>query len=174
MDFKQIKELIRLVNQTDLSELKIETENFKINLRSKGYTEAMNKGKSVSGVSFPSVSPVVQSPPAVVPPISSANLPSETAASSSSKETSEKPKNDKLFTIKSPMIGTFYRSAGPDKPPYVKIGDTISKGDVLCIVEAMKLFNEIESEVNGKVVEVLLDDSSPVEYDQELFRVELI
>ncbi len=172
MDFKQIKELIRLVNQTDLSELKIETENFKISLRSKGYTEAVNKGKaSVSGVSFPSVQQTVQEPN-VTPQTIAVTTP--TKVDSSANDIPAKPKNDKLFTIKSPMIGTFYRSSSPDKPPYIKIGDTISKGDVLCIVEAMKLFNEIESEVNGKVVEVLLDDSSPVEYDQELFRVELI
>lgn len=173
MDFKQIKELIRLVNQTDLSELKIETENFKISLRSKGFTEAMNKGKSVSSVAVPSVSPMVQAPNLPTPPTVTPTSTEKTTASSSDNTAPPKPKNDKLHTIKSPMIGTFYRSSAPDKPPFVKIGDTISKGDVLCIVEAMKLFNEIESEVNGKIVEVLLDDSSPVEYDQELFRVEL-
>jgi len=170
MDFKQIKELIRLVNQTDLSELKIETENFKISLRSKDYTEAINKSKSGGNIAFPSVSPVVHAPVPVVGASPIISTPKQETAGTSIEAA---PKNDKLVTIKSPMIGTFYRSSSPDKPPYVKIGDTISKGDVLCIVEAMKLFNEIESEVNGKIVEILLDDSSPVEYDQDLYRVEL-
>ncbi|MGB1241029.1 MAG: acetyl-CoA carboxylase biotin carboxyl carrier protein [Chitinophagales bacterium] len=170
MDFKQIKELIRLVNQTDLSELKIETENFKISLRSKDYTEALNKSKSGANLAFPSVSPVVHAPTPVVASAPVVSAPNQETGATSKEST---PKNDKLITIKSPMIGTFYRSSSPDKPPYVKIGDTITKGDVLCIVEAMKLFNEIESEVNGKIVEILLDDSSPVEYDQDLYRVEL-
>ncbi|MEZ4884688.1 MAG: acetyl-CoA carboxylase biotin carboxyl carrier protein [Chitinophagales bacterium] len=170
MDFKQIKELIRLIDQTDLSELKIETETFKISLRSKAYTEAVNKGKSVSSVSFPSTS---QMPTPVAPLATVVSATPNQEAKEHAVGTTEKSNNDKLFTIKSPMIGTFYRSSSPDKPPFIKIGDTISKGDVLCIVEAMKLFNEIESEINGKVVEILLDDSSPVEYDQDLFRVEL-
>jgi acetyl-CoA carboxylase biotin carboxyl carrier protein len=80
--------------------------------------------------------------------------------------------NDKLVTVKSPMIGTFYRSSSPDKPPFVNVGDDIKQGQVVCIIEAMKLFNEIESELNGKIVKVLVDDASPVEYDQPLFLVE--
>jgi len=90
--------------------------------------------------------------------------------------TSEKPgstsDDSKLITIKSPMIGTFYRSSGPDKDPFVSVGTSVQKGDKVCIIEAMKLFNEIESEVSGKIVKVLIDDASPVEYDQPLFLVE--
>ncbi len=171
MEFKQIKELIRLVNQTELSELKIETENFKISLRSKGYTEAINKGKAAS-VAIPTASPLIQQAAAPILPSASA-ITTQAPVQETGTADSGQPSSDNLHIIKSPMIGTFYRSSGPDKPPYAKIGDAISKGDTLCIVEAMKLFNEIESEVDGRIVEVLMDDASPVEYDQPLFRVEL-
>jgi len=174
MDFKQIKELINLVNKTKISELKIQQGDFKINIRSKSFTKAIQSSKDSSSSAIPiSVAQPVQRAvaPAPVQQVATAgageSLPKDKAADSPSA-------NDNLITIKSPMIGTFYRSSGPDKDPFVKIGDNIDTGSVLCIVEAMKLFNEIEAEVSGKIVKVLVENNSPVEYDQPLFLVEPI
>jgi acetyl-CoA carboxylase biotin carboxyl carrier protein len=149
MDFKQIQELIRQVSKAGVSEVKIEQGDFKITIKAKG-------GEYVALA--PVAQPVLQQP--VTIPVA-APAPVVAAAD-----------NAKLVTVKSPMIGTFYRSPGPDKDPFVKVGDNISKGDVLCIIEAMKLFNEIESEYEGKIVKFLADDASPVEYDQPLFLIE--
>jgi acetyl-CoA carboxylase biotin carboxyl carrier protein len=160
MDFKQIQELIRMINKSNIGEIIIEEKGFKLTLKQK--QEAVQQFLS-------SPAPVYSQAPAALPV-------SATAAAGSSAST-EKPKTSpevasNLITIKSPMIGTFYRSQSPDKPVFVNIGDMIEPGQVVCIIEAMKLFNEIESEVKGKIVKVLADDASPVEYDQPLFLVE--
>jgi len=163
MDFKQIQELIRQVSKAGVSEVKIEQGDFKITIKAKG-------GEYVALA--PVAQPVLQQPvamPAAVAPIVAATSETKPVATT---EDAPAADNAKLVTIKSPMIGTFYRSSGPDKDPFVKVGDNVSKGDVLCIIEAMKLFNEIESEYEGKIVKFLADDASPIEYDQPLFLIE--
>lgn len=160
MEFKQIQELIKAINKSNISELSVEEGDFKITIK---------QAQTISETQFVAVqAPMPQMLPQAAP--QAAALP---AASAPAAQTAAAPAaNDKLITIKSPMIGTFYRSPSPDKPSFVNVGDDIKQGDVLCIVEAMKLFNEIESEVSGKIVKVLIDDASPVEYDQPLFLVE--
>ncbi len=153
MDLKKIQELVKLVNKTNIGELSIEEKDFKITIRQKK-----------------------EAPQNVASPQALPNLPSALAASATPVPPSSKPedplKAENFITIKSPMIGTFYRQAGPGKPIFVNIGDEITPGTVVCIIEAMKLFNEIESEVSGKIVKVLVEDASPVEFDQPLFLVE--
>lgn len=160
MEFKQIQELIKAINKSNISELSVEEGDFKITIK---------QAQTISETQFVAVqAPMPQMLPQAAP--QAAALPAAPAPAAQS--TSAAAPNDKLITIKSPMIGTFYRSPSPDKPSFVNVGDDIKQGDVLCIVEAMKLFNEIESEVSGKIVKVLIDDASPVEYDQPLFLVE--
>jgi acetyl-CoA carboxylase biotin carboxyl carrier protein len=163
MDFKQIQELIRMVNKSNLSELKIEEGDFKLTIRTR--EEGGLQGYIPVAPLQQVVQPVAQTPaPQAAPAAPLAAAPEKVA----------EPLADtsKLVTVKSPMIGTFYRSAGPDKEPFVKVGDSVEKGTVLCIIEAMKLFNEIESENSGKIVKFLLEDASPVEYDQPLFIID--
>jgi acetyl-CoA carboxylase biotin carboxyl carrier protein len=159
MDIKQIHELIKLVSKSNIGELSIEKEGFKISIKQK-------KEPSQHFVS-PMMQQLSQPPLQVQQPQVTEGKTSETNGPESSK-----PEN--LLTIKSPMIGTFYRQAGPDKPIFISVGDEVEKGQVVCIIEAMKLFNEIESEVSGKIVKVLVEDASPVEFDQPLFLVEPI
>jgi acetyl-CoA carboxylase biotin carboxyl carrier protein len=158
MDFKQIQELIKIINKSNISELSIEQEAFKITIKQKE-----NEVQQVYAVPAPAPVPVAAPVAQVAAPAATAATPAAAPAAA---------KADNLVTIKSPMIGTFYRSAGPDKAPFVNVGDEVTSGKVVCIIEAMKLFNEIESEVSGKIVKVLVDDASPVEYDQPLFLVE--
>ncbi len=165
MDFKEIQELVKLLSKSDIAELKLESENFKITLRTKAYVEAQNGGDRVVYSTAPAPAMIAASPVAAPSAVAEAPKVAEAATPPPAADTN-------LITIKSPMIGTFYRSPSPDKPPFVKVGDTISKGDKICIIEAMKLFNEIESEVSGRIVKVLVDDMSPVEYDQAIFLVE--
>lgn len=153
MDFKQIQELIKIINKSNIGEISVEDKDFKIKIRQK--EEHITQVVS-SPPSQPSFSPPAQTSE---PAHEKGKLPAE-------------PKADNLLTIKSPMIGTFYRRAAPDKPLFVEVGDEVIPGKVVCIIEAMKLFNEIESEVSGKIVKILADDASPVEYDQPLFLVE--
>lgn len=157
MDIKQIQELVKLINKTNIGEITIEEEGIKITVKQKK-DPVQN---IIAGVGAPAQAPVAQ--PAAAPAIS-APPPSQKPAA--------EPKAENLVTIKSPMIGTFYRQAGPGKPIFVNVGDEVTPGKVVCIIEAMKLFNEIESEVKGKIVKVLVEDASPVEYDQPLFLVE--
>jgi len=161
MEFKQIQELLKAVNKSNISELSIKDGDFEITIRQSG--EAGQFAPVQQVVPMPQV-PLPQ-PPVAVP----ASSPAQPAAANTPKAGAE-PSN--AITIKSPMIGTFYRSSGPDKPPFASVGDEIRPGQVLCIVEAMKLFNEIESEVSGRIIKVLVDDATPVEYDQPLFLVE--
>jgi acetyl-CoA carboxylase biotin carboxyl carrier protein len=154
MDIKQIHELIKLINKSNIGELKIEKNDFKITIKQKK-DPAQHFGSAPQATfSYPQP----QTP----------SLPTAT----NEDKPAPKPKEENLLTIKSPMIGTFYRQAGPGKPVFASIGDEVTVGKVVCIIEAMKLFNEIESEVAGKIVKVLVDDASPVEFDQPLFLVE--
>ncbi|MBX7205608.1 MAG: acetyl-CoA carboxylase biotin carboxyl carrier protein [Bacteroidia bacterium] len=156
MELKEIKELIKLVSEYGVSEVEVEKGDFKIAIK-KTYEGVV----SAPVVSIP-VAPVIQQAP-VAPVIAAAPAPPAAAPAGNDAH---------LLTIKSPMIGTFYSSASPDKPAFVKPGDEIKAGKVVCIIEAMKLFNEIESEISGRIVKVLVENSSPVEYDQPLFLVE--
>ena len=170
MNINELKELIELLNESNISELKLESEEFKLKIRTKHY----HSGKAVpQQVAMP----MPMSMPQQLPPMATAAPVSPVAEAATSATTTEKSadtdaKSDNHYIFKSPMIGTFYRSSSPDKPPYIKIGDTINVGSVVCIIEAMKLFNEIESEISGTIVKVLVDDMSPVEYDQPLFLVD--
>jgi acetyl-CoA carboxylase biotin carboxyl carrier protein len=150
MDIKQIQDLIRFVAKSGVNEVSIEQSDFKITIKT-------NQAQTIVNATVPAVQalPVAEQPAAHV------------AAAAAEVDDAAK-----YITVKSPMIGTFYRSAGPDKPMMVNVGDEITTGSVLCIIEAMKLFNEIESEVSGRVVKILVDNASPVEYDQPLFLVE--
>ena len=158
MDIKQIQELVKLINKTSIGEITIEEDGTKITIKQKkDPAQTIYAG----GPSFaPSQAPQAASAAASAPATPAA--PAAPAA----------PKADNLITIKSPMIGTFYRQPGPDKPIFINVGDEVTPGKTVCIIEAMKLFNEIESEVKGKIVKVLVEDASPVEYDQPLFLVD--
>jgi acetyl-CoA carboxylase biotin carboxyl carrier protein len=161
MDFKQIQELIKLINKSNIGEVTIEEKGFKITVKQK----EEHIQQVFSAPSYPQASaasyaaPAGPAPAAASQPANGKSKPADTAV-------------DNLITIKSPMIGTFYRSSAPDKPSFVNIGDETEPGKVVCIIEAMKLFNEIESEVKGKIVKVLVEDASPVEFDQPLFLVD--
>jgi len=159
MDFKQIQELIKMVNKSNIGEVTIEQKDFRVTIKQKEEH----------------VTQVVSSAPVHAAPMQMAAT--QPAASNQATAPAEKPKAaeapaSNLLTIKSPMIGTFYRKSSPDKPNLVDVGSEVATGTVVCIIEAMKLFNEIESEIKGKIVKVLVDDASPVEYDQPLFLVE--
>ncbi|MHB1920966.1 MAG: acetyl-CoA carboxylase biotin carboxyl carrier protein [Chitinophagaceae bacterium] len=159
MDFKQIQELIKIINKSHISELSIEEDKFKITIKQKDPEPTL-----VPSSAFPAAQPISYSTPI-------ANSSPSGSNPEKSKPSSE-TKVENLIQIKSPMIGTFYRSSSPDKPSLVNIGEEVTSGQVVCIIEAMKLFNEIESEVSGKIVKCLVEDASPVEYDQPLFLVE--
>lgn len=155
MDIKEIQNLIKFVAKSGASEVKLEMDDIKITIKTGGedrgesttYVQQIPMGNApVAQAAAPQITPTV-APPAA-------------------------DENSKYITIKSPIIGTFYRKPSPDKPMFVEVGKTIKEGDVLCVIEAMKLFNEIESEVSGKIVKILVDDSSPVEFDQPLFLVD--
>ncbi len=155
MDIKQIQELVKLINKTNIGEITIEEEGVKITVKQK-------KDPVQNIIAGGSSAPVYSTPPAQQP----------TATAPPAAKPAAEPKVDNLVTIKSPMIGTFYRQAGPGKPIFASVGDEVTPGKVVCIIEAMKLFHEIESEVKGKIVKVLVEDASPVEYDQPLFLVD--
>ena len=164
MDFKQIQELIKMVNKSNIGEVTVELKDFRVTIKQK--EDKIQQVFSAPMHSAPSV-PQTHHVPAHTSQVPSI-LP--TPVTDSNKAADATPSN--VITVKSPMIGTFYRKAGPDKPNFVEVGDEITPGKVVCIIEAMKLFNEIESEVKGKVVKILVEDASPVEYDQPLFLVE--
>ena len=161
MNITEIQDLIKFVSKSGVTEVEIEKKDFKITIKSEPKKVEQQYIVQAPVAAAP-VQPAVQAAPAPV----AAPAPAAPAA--------EKPAADdsKYITVKSPMIGTFYRASGPDKDPFVSVGQSIGKGDVVCIIEAMKLFNEIESEISGKIVKVLVDDASPVEYDQPLFLVD--
>lgn len=159
MDFKQIQELIKMINKSNIGEVTIEEKGFKLTIKQK---EEPAQHLIAAPMHAQMSMPAVAQPQA---------LPAPSAQGSGDKKAAE-PAADNLITIKSPMIGTFYRSPSPGKPVFVEPGDEVLPGKVVCIIEAMKLFNEIESEVKGRIVKVLVEDASPVEYDQPLFLVE--
>ena len=161
MDFKQIQELIKIINKSNIGELSIEEKDFKITIK--------QKEDNIQTVVAATPAPIY----AAAPVHSSASVTTATTGATPAAQAPAAPaKSDNFITIKSPMIGTFYRRPSPDKSNFVEIGDEVSPGKVVCIIEAMKLFNEIESEVKGKIVKILAEDASPVEYDQPLFLVE--
>jgi len=164
MNLNEIQELIKFVSKSGVSEVEIERKDFKIIIKAESKkSEQIYIQAAPQAMAAPApIAPVTTAPAAAPAPQASTTENGSSAASDESK----------YITVKSPMIGTFYRSSGPDKEPFVSVGQAISPGNTICIIEAMKLFNEIESEVAGKIVKVLVDDASPVEYDQPLFLVD--
>ncbi|MFN8261630.1 MAG: acetyl-CoA carboxylase biotin carboxyl carrier protein [Chitinophagales bacterium] len=152
MDIAQIKKLIQLLNDNNLGELKVQEGDFKITIRHRDYAKTSGVASVVSAPTASAAAPQASAPAAT--------------------EVKKEMPSGNFQTVKAPMIGTFYRAAGEGKEPFVKVGDKVKKGDVLCIIEAMKLFNEIQSEVSGKVIKVMVDNAQAVEYDQPLFLVE--
>jgi len=174
LDIKEIQELIKFVAKSGVSEVDLEIGEMKISIKTppkKGRGQVETVVQQIPVAAAPSMAPVAvpAAPVAAAPaaPVAASSEPAETPAASAAESD-----DSKYITIKSPMIGTFYRKPSPDKDVFVNVGDEISSGSVVCVVEAMKLFNEIESEVSGKIVKVLVDDMSPVEYDQPLFLVD--
>jgi acetyl-CoA carboxylase biotin carboxyl carrier protein len=163
MKAKELQELLDFIAKSGLNKVNIETEEFKISVQ----REPSYKPVISSSISAPSPAPVAAPAPVSTPaPVAAAAPAAPAAASESAKsEANYQP-------LKAPMIGTFYRSSGPDSPAFVNVGDTVEKGQVICIIEAMKLFNEIEAEASGRIVKALVENSSPVEYDQPLFLIE--
>ena len=160
MNLKEIQNLIKFVAKSGATEVKLEMNDVKITIRT---GESHAKGETTIIQQVPTMGAVV--PQAFTQPQVEITSSVETEATSASEDSN-------YITVKSPIIGTFYRKSSPDLPSFVEVGDTIKEGDVLCIIEAMKLFNEIESEVTGKIIKVLVDDASPVEFDQPLFLVD--
>ena len=162
MDLKEIQALIKFVAKSGAQEVRLETEDFKINIKTG--PDASEQPTIIQAVA-PQQMPAVAGAPAPAAPAPVEAAPAAPAPA-------EADENANYITINSPMIGTFYRTPSPDQDAFVKVGDSIKPGDVLCIVEAMKLFNEIESEISGKIVKILADDQTPIEYDQPLFLVD--
>ena len=162
MDIREIQNLIKFVAKSGATEVRLETGDFKITIKTTQEVAAKADGLSYQPIQgMPAVT--------IASPVQQATAEEVKAASAASNAIAE---NSRLITVKSPIIGTFYRKASPDKAPFVEVGDVVGKGDVLCVIEAMKLFNEIESEVSGKIIKILVDDMSPVEFDQPLFLVD--
>jgi len=159
MDIKEIQELVKFVSKSGVSEVEIESKGFKITIKTPPYKRGGQ----------PEIQ-VVQAAPVATQPAAAASA--ATAPQPVAEAAEAKAEEGNYEEVKSPMIGTFYRSSSPDKDPFVGVGDEVKKGDVICIIEAMKLFNEIEAEVSGKIVKILADDTTPVEYDQPLFLIE--
>ncbi len=159
MDIKEIQNLIKFVAKSGASEVKLEMEDVKITIRT---------GSAKTETTIVQAAPMASMPQAAPAPIAAQPIVEKTPESAKPAESDD----SKYITVKSPIIGTFYRKPAPDKPNFVEVGSSIKAGDTVCVIEAMKLFNEIESEVSGKIVKVLVDDSSPVEFDQPLFLVD--
>ena len=160
MNFKQIQQLIKFVSKTDVNEVTIENKDFKINIKGKSFNvDKPPKGVQQSVIPTQAQQTIVQPEPVSV-------------VNTDSKPVSQHETTTNLVTIKSPIIGTFYRKPSPDKDNFVNVGDEISEGQPLCVIEAMKLFNEIESDISGKIVKILVDDATPVEFDQPLFVID--
>jgi acetyl-CoA carboxylase biotin carboxyl carrier protein len=168
MKIQEIQDLIKLVSRLGVTEVELEQKDFKLTIKSEGKKRS-SKGNEVETTmiqatmpmtipQMPGMLPVQAAIPVAAPPAPTAEV--------------EKEEDSKYVTVKSPMIGTFYRSSAPDKDAYISVGDSIKPGKVICIIEAMKLFNEIEAEISGTIVKVLVDDATPVEYDQPLFLVD--
>lgn len=167
MNFKEVQELIKLVNKSSLTEFKMKDGDFEITIRTKKYGKGA-KSNTVFQAAPPAMIPMPSPAQSMMPIAPASPVPAPPAATT--KEAPAETKN--YLEVRSPIVGTFYKSASPDKPAYVKVGDSVDVGQVVCIVEAMKLFNEIESEVSGKIAKIMIEDAQPVEYDQVLFLVE--
>lgn len=154
MDLNLIKKLIRVVEKSEITEFSVQEGDLKLKI-----------SKNTSGSNHTAMQPVSIQQPAV-------QQQEQTGKEQQKPDTAEEPKSDNIHEIRSPIVGTFYRAPAPDADPYIQIGDSVSEGTVLCIVEAMKLMNEIESDVNGKVVKILVENATPVEYNQPLFLIE--
>lgn len=173
MDAKEIQELLKLVSRLELSEFKMKDGEFELQIRTKYFGKGGQQILVPSlQATLPTAIPAAPTPASVETPTPVATPTPQAVASTPSAAPAAGGDESRYKAIKSPIVGTFYRSAGPDKPAFVKVGDSISAGSVVCIVEAMKLFNEIESDLSGTVVKVLVDDAQPVEYDQVLFLVD--
>ena len=162
MTTSEIQNLIRFVSKSGVSEIELELKGFKIVIKNPASQKEIRIIEVPANVTPQQIAPVIQTP---VNPIAQETIQAEI-------KPAEKLNEANLITVKAPMIGTFYRTAGPGKPAFVNVGDEIKKGQTLCIIEAMKLFNEIESEVSGKIIKIIMDDSTPVEYDSALFLIE--
>ena len=165
MDLKEIQNLIKFVAKSGASEVKLEMDDVKITIKTGSEDRETTIVQQVPMGGMPQ--PQIQQPQSPQP-----QTPSPEPSTSGQEKSSGSAEDSKYVTVKSPLIGTFYRKPSPDKEPFVEVGDSVKVGDVLCVIEAMKLFNEIESEISGKIVKVLVDDSSPVEFDQPLFLVD--
>ena len=164
MDLKEIQELIKMMSKSGLAELKLKRGDFELVLKSEASVRDRIPAQTAPIAVHQALPPAPVSTSGQAAQAESSNAPA--ASAPEAKPTSH------YLEIKSPMVGTFYRSASPDKPPYIKVGDAVKNGQVVCMIEAMKLFNEIESEIEGVIVKILVEDAAPVEYDQVLFLVE--
>ncbi|NNF37014.1 MAG: acetyl-CoA carboxylase biotin carboxyl carrier protein [Saprospiraceae bacterium] len=172
MTFKEIQDLIKLIQKTDLTEFKLKKEDMELVIRTKQFQKGGEKVSTVAPAPIVSMPHQAVAAPHAQPPISESAPAAPPAPAKADHPASGESETSDLIEIKSPIVGTFYRSPGPDKPPFKKVGDMVEPGETVCIVEAMKLFNEIESEVGGKIVKVVTEDASPCEYDQVLFLVD--
>jgi len=159
MDLKEIQNLIKFVAKSGATEVKLEMNDVKITIKT---VDEKTTGERTYIQQMPTMAPQAEALPATA----------QNVATPEAAESTPEAEDSKYITVKSPIIGTFYRKSTPDTPSFVEVGDSIKDGDVLCIIEAMKLFNEIESEISGKIVKVLIDDATPVEFDQPLFLVD--
>lgn len=169
MTFKEIQELIKQLSKSNLSEFKLKDGEFELSVRTKHYNKQSGKPQLISS---PTIIPTPSAAPAAPAPVAAPAASAPAKEKSGEAPAAQDAGNGNYLEVKSPMVGTFYRSPSPDKPAYVKVGDSIEKGSPVCIIEAMKLFNEIESEISGKIVKVMVEDAQPVEYDQVLFLVD--
>ncbi|KUG07520.1 acetyl-CoA carboxylase biotin carboxyl carrier protein [Solirubrum puertoriconensis] len=165
MKAKELQELIDFIAKSGLNKVNIETEEFKISVQREPNTKVLSVGAAAPAQHAPApvAAPAPQATPAAAP---------APQAATSAAAPAEAPAASNTVALKAPMIGTFYRSSSPENPPFVGVGDVVEQGQVICIIEAMKLFNEIEAEQRGRIVKVMVDNSSPVEYDQPLFLIE--
>jgi acetyl-CoA carboxylase biotin carboxyl carrier protein len=183
MTFKELQELVKLINKSNLTEFKMKDGEFELSIRTnKHQKQKQQAAPQQPAANAPQTAPIIQMPPVqqpYTPPApqpATAPQPAKPAAEAPAQEPpkadGDKQDESKYLEIRSPIVGTFYRSSSPEKAPYAKVGDNVEVGQVVCIVEAMKLFNEIESEIAGKVVKVMVEDAQPVEYDQVLFLID--
>jgi acetyl-CoA carboxylase biotin carboxyl carrier protein len=172
MNLTEIQDLIKFVSKAGVSEVEIEQKDFKIVIKADPDRKRRGRARTAEAEVVQHVAVPVQAAPVAQTVPVTAPVPASPATAPATDSNGAAGEDDKYITVKSPMIGTFYRSAGPDKDAFVNVGDDIQEGNTICIIEAMKLFNEIEAEVSGKIVKVLVDDATPVQYDQPLFLVD--
>jgi acetyl-CoA carboxylase biotin carboxyl carrier protein len=170
MKISEIQELIKFVAKAGVNEVEIENKDFKIKIKSDYLAKKKSNFKEEPTIIQQAMAAPVQQ--AMAAPVQMGEAQVSSAISENTSKIQEKEESNNYITVKAQMIGTFYRSSSPDKAPFVEVGDTIKEGDKICIIEAMKLFNDIESEVSGKVVKVLVDDATPIEFDQDLFLID--